>query len=222
MSKSWAEQPYTLLPLPGQPGQPTSKDANILAIAVEMAQAHNIILRGMSSIYHQCEHVKAPADITDFTTYIRSWGDMVYHHHSTEELEAFPKWDEITRAAGAQGSVTSRNVEQHHAFELGFEELRTYAAEVQEERAVYDGKKLKALLEDFAPIFNEHLHDEVKMILDLDGYDGAALKKVMDDTAQKSISTADPNVVIPLIFGCCDKTAPGAANFHLSRFFYRI
>jgi hemerythrin-like domain-containing protein len=157
-----------------------------------MAHVHNLILRGMNAIYHQCEHVTQPTDIKDFVMYIKTWGDMVHHHHSTEETDAFPHWDEIARAAGASESITSKNLEQHHAFEVGFEKFRAYAAEMHERKAKYDGKKVKAMLEEFAPILNVHLHDEVDMILDMEKYDGPALKKVMDTAAQASLKTADP------------------------------
>ncbi|KAJ4350508.1 uncharacterized protein N0V89_009129 [Didymosphaeria variabile] len=144
-----------------------------------------------------CEHVTKPADIADFVLYIKTWGDMVHHHHSMEETEAFPQWDEIAKAGGASESITSRNIEQHHAFEVGFEDFRTYAEEMQGGKAEYDGKKVKAMLESFAAVLNEHLHDEVTMILDMEKYDGVALKKVMDAAAQKSINSADP-VLFPM------------------------
>jgi hemerythrin-like domain-containing protein len=160
-------------------------------MAVEMAHVHNVILRAMNAIYHQCEHITKPADIEDFVTYIKMWGDTVHHHHSIEETDVFPQWDEIAKASGALASITSKNLEQHHAFEVGFEEFRTYALEMHEGKAVYDGKRVKAMLERFAPILNVHLHDEVAMILDMEKYDGPALKEVMDAAAQTSLKTAD-------------------------------
>ncbi|KAJ4299182.1 hypothetical protein N0V90_004426 [Kalmusia sp. IMI 367209] len=197
MSKQWADQPYALLPLPGQPGQPTSTDKDVLAMAIEMAHVHNAILRGMNSIYLQCEQIHEPSDVKDFVTYIKTWGDMVHHHHSMEETIAFPEWEKIVKEAGALESVTSTNVEQHHAFEEGFEKLRTYAGEVRDGKAEYNGKKVTAILESFAPVLNQHLHDEVKMILELERYDGAALKKVLDQAAQEGLKTADPVGALP-------------------------
>ncbi|KAK7185604.1 hypothetical protein DPSP01_013569 [Paraphaeosphaeria sporulosa] len=219
MGQPWADQPYTLLPLPGMPGQRTSTNKDVLDMAVEMAHVHNLILRGMNAIYHQCEHVTKPGDIKDFVLYIKTWGDMVHHHHSMEETEAFPGWDGIAKAAGASESITSRNVEQHHAFEQGFEELRTYAGEMHEGRAEYDAAKVKDMIERFAPILNVHLHDEVNMILDMEKYDGKALKKVMDAAAQTSVNSADPNLVLPMLFGCYDKTVPGLGKFPPVPFF---
>lgn len=122
-----------------------------------------------------------------------------------EETEAFPQWDEIAKAGGATDSVTSRNIEQHHAFEVGFEEFRVYAEQMQKGEAKYDGRKVRVMLEEFAKILNEHLHDEVQMILDLEKYDGVALKKVMDAAGQASINSADPVSYIsslPLLSDC--------------------
>ena len=48
------------------------------------------------------------------------------------------------------------------------------------------------MLEAFAPVFNVHLHDEVSMILDLEPYDGKALRKPLDASAQKTLKSADP------------------------------
>lgn len=86
----------------------------------------------------------------------------------------------------------SRNVEQHHAFEGGFEALRTYAADVKAGKVTYDGKEVTALIDSFGPVLNEHLHDEVKMILELEPYDGALVKKILDNAAQEGLKTADP------------------------------
>lgn len=202
-----------------------SNDADILAMAVEMTHVHNVVLRGMNSIYLQCQHISKPSDITDFVKYIRIWGDAVHHHHYTEETHVFPQWDEIARAAGTTESITSENIEQHHAFEVGFEELRKYATDVQEGKLEYDGKKITAIMDSFGPILNEHLHDEIKMILSMDKYgNGATVKKILDDAAQEGLATADPvrppleaakttaniskNATLPLMFGCVDKTIP--------------
>lgn len=157
-----------------------------------MAHIHNMFLRGMNAIYHQCESVTQPKDVNDFTLFIKAWADGVHTHHEGEEVDVFPVWDELARAAGASGNVTKKNVEQHHAFETGFNEFKMYVEDVIAGTAKWDGTKAKAMLVEFAPILNVHLHDEVNMILDMEKYDGKVMQKAMDVSAQKSLKKVDP------------------------------
>lgn len=157
-----------------------------------MAHVHNLILRGMNAIYQQCSSVSNPSDMADFITYVKTWCDMLHHHHAMEELHAFPKWDDIARAAGAEGSISRGNIAQHRAFEAGFAAFRSYIEALASGCASYDGTRVREGLHSFAATLNAHLHDEVDMILDMEKYDGRALKRVMDDAARVSVQSADP------------------------------
>jgi len=192
MARPWADQPYRLLDIPGQPGAVTTENKYILDVAIEMANVHNLILRGMNAIYLQCEHVHDSADIKDFVQFIEFWGDTVHHHHHQEETLAFPEWNKIAKEGGATTDLMSENIEQHHAFEGGFQALLDYVKEVQDGKATYDGRKVTATLDSFCPVLNQHLHDEIKTIMGLEKYDGKKVKAVFAKVAEAAIKTADP------------------------------
>jgi hemerythrin-like domain-containing protein len=73
-----------------------------------MALAHNMLLRGLNSIYLQAPHI-APADAGDFISYAKCWVEVLEHHHKMEEDRIFPWIEEQT---GEEG-IMEGNVEQH-------------------------------------------------------------------------------------------------------------
>ena len=64
-----------------------------------MALLHNAILRGFNSVYLQAPHVK-PVDYADFVGYSEAWFNFVKSHHDDEELELFPKVEEVVGSEG--------------------------------------------------------------------------------------------------------------------------
>ena len=58
--------------------------------ATEMALIHNVIIRGINSIYLQAPNIKLENDIEDFLTYMYSWSLLVHIHHDNEEATMFP------------------------------------------------------------------------------------------------------------------------------------
>ncbi|KAF2832497.1 hypothetical protein CC86DRAFT_462780, partial [Ophiobolus disseminans] len=219
MSKPWADTPFTLLPIPGTPNAPTCTDVSLLSVCVEMANVHNALLRGLNSIYLQAPHVTAPADIMDLMLYAKAWADVVFHHHSGEEKLLFPVLTEIAKEAGMEGDVMESNIVQHHAFEEGLNETMRWCEDVRAGNKDFDAKVLVELIDSFAPILVQHLHNEIDTLVKLDACDGKKIKKAMAETAQAAIKTADVYIVLPQIMGCIDRGYPGSGDFPPVPFF---
>jgi hemerythrin-like domain-containing protein len=157
-----------------------------------MANVHNIILRGLNSIYLQAPHVSQPADIMDLMFYIKAWAGAVHVHHSHEETILFPRITELAKEAGLDAAVMDGNTEQHHAFEDGLKETLAWAEEVRASKREFDDKALLKLIDSFAPVLTQHLHDEIKSLAKLDTCDAKRLKRAMVDTANAALKDADP------------------------------
>jgi hemerythrin-like domain-containing protein len=64
-----------------------------------MAHIHNAILRGYNSIYLQAPHVNNE-DKPEFIAYAQTWFRFLKSHHDDEELELFPKVEEVVGSKG--------------------------------------------------------------------------------------------------------------------------
>ncbi|KAF2008078.1 hypothetical protein P154DRAFT_15528 [Amniculicola lignicola CBS 123094] len=219
MATIWADQPFQLMVVPGTEGLPNSSNPDVAEIVADMANVHNMLLRGLNAIYLQCENVKEPKDTTDFIKYVKFWGDGIHHHHHSEETLIFPYFDEIAKKGGATESIMETNVEQHHLFEPGLHALIGFAEEVLEGKKAYDGKEVKRIVDEFAPVLTQHLHDEIKTLMRLEPYDGKAIAQVTDSATKKIVAQADTYTVLPMLFGCLDKTHAGTGNFPKVPFF---
>jgi hemerythrin-like domain-containing protein len=207
MANIWADQPFKLLPIPGQPGAPSvrffasdqkplltsfqSENHGAQYMAWDMANAHNGLIRLLNAIYLQCDNVHKPEDIADMVFYIKCWGDDINHHHHCEETILFPQLDAMAKEAGINESLMNENVEQHHKFDVGLNQLREYIARVQAGNETYDGKAVKAYIDEFAPVLTEHLHAEIETLLKMERCDGAVLKKMFQDFVGLVVKGAD-------------------------------
>jgi hemerythrin-like domain-containing protein len=192
MAKLWADTPFALLPIPGQPGARTSTNPGVLSVCIEMANVHNALLRGLNSIYLQAPHVSNPTDIADFLLYTQSWADTVHHHHSLEEQLFFPAMKDLAVAAGIEASVMEANVEQHHAFEPKVQGMLQWVTAVRDGKKEWNAKVLVGLIDAFAETLTQHLHDEIETLIRLEPCDGEAVKKTMGEVATEGAKTADP------------------------------
>jgi hemerythrin-like domain-containing protein len=59
-----------------------------------MCLLHNAIIRGFNTIYLQAPHIQE-ADKADFIGYALTWFRFVKSHHDDEELNLFPKMEEV-------------------------------------------------------------------------------------------------------------------------------
>lgn len=174
-----------------------------------MANVHNLILRGLNSIYLQADKLSDPADIADFMLYTKAWNDTVHHHHWTEETFFFPRIEELAIAAGLGAGIMSRNKEQHREFDAALHDLKTYVEEGIAKTRAFDAKEFLGLVERLAPVLRQHLHDEIDTLIGLEKCDGKGVKKALQAAADEGAKTADPVSVLaqPLLFymttSCC-------------------
>jgi len=157
-----------------------------------MANVHNIFLRGLNSIYLQAPYVTKPADIMDLMLYIKAWAGGVHVHHSHEEAIFFPRVAELAKEAGLDAACMEGNAEQHHAFEDGIKGTLVWAGEVREGKREFDAQALLGLIDTFAPLLTQHLHDEINSLIGLDKCDGKKMLKAIKDTADEGLKDADP------------------------------
>ncbi|KAI4933525.1 uncharacterized protein J4E92_003192 [Alternaria infectoria] len=220
-ANTWADTPFALLNIPGQPNTPACTNAGVLSVATEMANVHNVLLRALNSVYHQAPFIQLPGDVADLMLYVTAWADTVHHHHSLEEAMFFPKIEQIAREAGIDGweGIMGGNVDQHHEFEPKIAGLVKWAEEVRAGERTYDAAELKRLIDEFAPILTQHLHDEIDTLIRLEKCDGLKVMEAMKEVADEGAKTADPNLVIPLVLGCVDRSYPGSGNFPPVPFF---
>jgi hypothetical protein len=54
-----------------------------------------------------------------------------------------------------------QNLEQHKLFHDGFEEVESYFGKVQKDPSLYDGNKVRAMIEKFGAVFTNHLTEEI-------------------------------------------------------------
>ena len=137
-------------------------------IASEMAYAHNSMLRGINSIYLQAPHVRPGPDTADFLFFVKAWARWVREHHELEETRMFPAFEAIA----GKSDLLRGNVDQHHAFAGGLEQLHDYA---ERGGVLYRAAELTGIVDGFAPALTEHLHDEIGTLLALRPYDGDGL-----------------------------------------------
>jgi len=198
-ANTWADTPFALLNIPGQPNAPVCTNAGVLSVAIEMANVHNVLLRALNSIYHQAPFIQLPGDVADLMLYVTAWADTVHHHHSLEETMFFPKIEQIAREAGIDGweGMMGGNMDQHHEFEPKIAGLVKWAEEVEAGERTYDAVELNRLIDEFAPILTQHLHDEIDTLIRLEKCDGEKIKQAMKEVADEGAKTADP-VRIPI------------------------
>ncbi|KAF1848856.1 uncharacterized protein K460DRAFT_261730, partial [Cucurbitaria berberidis CBS 394.84] len=138
MTKPWANTPFELLPIPGTPGTQSCTNPGIMSVVIEMANVHNMLLRGLNSIYLQAPKITQPTDIADLMLYIKAWADTVHIHHSHEELVLFPRLEELAKEARVAEGLMDPNVDQHHLFEPKLAETAAYVQEIMDGKNHFD------------------------------------------------------------------------------------
>ena len=187
----WADTPFTLLKIPGQPGAQTCSNPGLLHIVAEMANAHNVLIRGLNAFYNQAPFVHIPSDVSDLMLYIAAWADTVHHHHHLEETLFFPDVEAAANEAGQAFDVRV-NLEQHHDFDFKMADMVEWVKSVSDAKVTYDSEQLKKMIDGFAPILVQHLHDEINTLLVLEQCDGEKLKEAMKRVGDESAKSIDP------------------------------
>ncbi|KAJ7455305.1 hypothetical protein B0H11DRAFT_2067585 [Mycena galericulata] len=171
--------------------------------AIDMSISHNMFIRGINAIYAQAEGIQE-AQVKPFTFFCISFLGMLHHHHQIEETLLFPFFE---TKLGLHSM--DHNVEQHHAFMNGLDDLENYLKEVQAGTATYEGAKIIEKLNSFTDLLVEHLRDEIPTLesskmraaftkKDLEGLEAALGKRIMQEV---SLVTT-----LPLGLICHDKS----------------
>jgi Hemerythrin HHE cation binding domain len=147
-----------------------------------MVLVHNMMLRGLNSIYLQAKHI-TKADERPFCKYILTWHLLLDHHHSGEEADLFPAIDQMV----GEKDVMAVNVEQHHAFHPDLDAFITYVKDCETGKQKYDGDRIVALIDAFGKTLSDHLAEEISTITDLKrfGEKVDSFPKVMDHEGEK-------------------------------------
>ncbi|CZT05035.1 uncharacterized protein RAG0_11270 [Rhynchosporium agropyri] len=127
-----------------------------------MALAHNVMIRGLNSIYLQAPHIE-PTDNSSFISYCKCWVENLDEHHEMEEGVLFP---EIEAETGEKG-IMDGNIEQHHAFMPGLEAFKAYLSTSSFHPSTFSGTHLNNLIDTFARSLIVHLADEIPSLLEL-------------------------------------------------------
>jgi hypothetical protein len=156
-----------------------------------MANVHNMIIRGVNSIYLQAPHVK-PADVPAFVQYCIQWYRLLDVHHTTEETDFFVAVEKVrgsqscsisisfrifgpsgllltairTQMTGEKGCMDA-NVDQHHAFADGVAAFKSYIYRCAENPSEFDGRKLVEMIDLFGGVLIQHLTDEIPTLIAL-------------------------------------------------------
>ncbi|KAF3767739.1 hypothetical protein M406DRAFT_41495 [Cryphonectria parasitica EP155] len=205
----WADGPFELIPASTTGYKPGQRVKTSQQLAQEMIILHNIIIRGINSIYLQCVNVgRSPESVPDFVEYARLWQHPVHEHHDNEETIVFPRIEDLV---GAPGLMTP-NVEQHAAFHGGLDAFSTYIESVKNGSAKYDGGKIREIIDSFMPVLREHLYDEIQTLLALDRYEdkcdwAAWLRKVHAEiVAQMQADPSTKHTLMPMFMHLHDGT----------------
>ncbi|KAI1770136.1 hemerythrin HHE cation binding domain-containing protein [Hypoxylon cercidicola] len=156
MAKVYADHPFQLLTTPTYQLRNDEEADEFIEAATHMACAHNVMIRSLNAIYIQAPHI-GPEQQQSFLQFAEVWYQGVEHHHRIEDEIFFPVLEEMTGEKG----IMQVNVEQHDAFHPGLEAFADYMRRCLAGEARYDGKELVRLIDGFAPVFCQHLADEI-------------------------------------------------------------
>ncbi|KAF5384400.1 hypothetical protein D9615_003115 [Tricholomella constricta] len=123
--------------------------------AIEMSISHNMFIRGINAVYAQAAKIEEQ-QVQAFAFFCNSLLTMIHHHHTIEEELLFPFFE-----AKLGANAMEHNVEQHHEFSTGLEDLETYIKDVQSGTEQYRSAVVIEKLNSFADALVDHLHEEL-------------------------------------------------------------
>lgn len=164
-----------------------------------MCHVHNLIIRGLNSIYLQSPYVQTLKDVEDLFFYTRALIQCINAHHDGEEKYLFPGLIAYTGNA----DVMSENQSQHAAFHKGLKELDRYCS--SRIAADFKHQDFRDLIESFAPALYQHLSDEIPTILALSDIPNDVLKPLWRKAEQHINDVGSMDEMFPLAFGCIDR-----------------
>jgi Hemerythrin HHE cation binding domain len=157
------ETPFRLISNTGASLMPkVPNDHYCIKNAQVMAMTHNTFFRALNAIYQQAPHIiPGIQQAADFLNYCCIAYEFIHHQQLGEEHIFFP---EIEKATGIAGLMDA-NMAQHHTMEAGLEVFCKYVEGTRKED--FNGGELRRIINDFAPTFEQHNHDEIQTILNL-------------------------------------------------------
>lgn len=184
-----------------QPKEPFTK------AATEMALVHNVILRGMNSIYLQAPHVPAK-DVPPFIGYCKAWSELLHSHHESEEALLFPS---IEKAAGVPGLMQT-SVSEHQQFRDGLGEFDKYLDTATPE--TFAGQKLNGIIDTFSGALTQHLADEIPALVALReyGFEKVPITQLVDAEAQHQMGTVNKTTALAFLMTALDVTYEGGIH----------
>ncbi|OAK94571.1 hypothetical protein IQ06DRAFT_363488 [Phaeosphaeriaceae sp. SRC1lsM3a] len=148
-----------------------------------MALVHNVIIRGLNSIYLQARHVPKQ-DYADFIGYATCWHDFTSNHFRNEAESIIPT---VEAKCGENGAL-DEDLQEHDAFAAGFNEYKTYLTTVTAKPAEFDGNELIAIIDSFAPKMMEHLRNQIPRMLKLARFgDKIPMLEIIETEGNRSI-----------------------------------
>jgi hemerythrin-like domain-containing protein len=164
-----------------------------------MAQIHNLLIRALNSIYNQCLLPSTPSQTASFLHYCRVFTSILHHHHEIEDTWLFPEFERLLAQPGAMAG----NVEEHDAFLPGLTLFDAYVSKTRPEE--YCGMTLRNMLERFAPLLVEHLHEEIPTILGMWKVEAKELEKCWAVAEKMGRSGGSVWEAPAMILACVDK-----------------
>ena len=175
-------------------------------MATDMCHVHNLIIRGLNSIYLQSPFVQKNSDVDDLFFYTRALIQCINAHHDGEEKYLFPGL--VTYSGDA--NIMSSNQLQHAAFHQGLKALERYCSST----AATDFSHLhfREIIDSFASALYQHLADEIPTILGLRGIPDEVLKPLWRKAEQHISDVGSMDEMFPLAFGCIDRGHEGGKH----------
>ncbi|KAI5461582.1 hemerythrin HHE cation binding domain-containing protein [Mariannaea sp. PMI_226] len=161
-TKSLVDHPFPLITTPTSQLRNEEEPNQFHRCASEMACVHNMVLRGLNSIYLQAPYIK-PEDEKSFLQYSACLYDLLHVHHKGEEDILFPV---IEQMSGKKG-IMDQNIQQHGIFHEGLESYNRYIHACLSGKDKYSGSKLNTIIDTFGHELANHLTQEIATILDL-------------------------------------------------------
>lgn len=199
----WVDGPYKLLESPASTRDivcPTRYDDFMtltygqnrhyaIAMSNEMSCVHNCFIRAFNSILLQGPDVPSHGqplykakDVKDLCTFMDCTIMSLNHHHDSEEKVLFPA---LEREIGMMGYLDVAS-EQHKEFHDGLFALWNYVKAGMSKPEDWRWDEMQKLFEVFMPALLVHLAEEVDLLLTLERFEEAGLRKAWDESIDEA------------------------------------
>lgn len=168
-------------------------------MATDMCHVHNLIIRGLNSIYLQSPYVRKDQDIRDLFLYTKALIQCINAHHDGEERYLFPGLIAYT----GNPDIMSENQAQHETFHSGLQTLDHYCSSTP--TAGFSHVAFQEIIRSFASALYQHLSDEIPTILSLRDIPGDVLKPLWRRAERHINEVGSMDEMFPLAFGCIDR-----------------